>query len=385
MNKKAHHTLLPTGLRDVLPPDAGHEADVTDQVLGHFADQGYQRVKTPLMEFTETLLCDATAEQVQQTFRVMDPLSQRMMAMRSDITPQVARVVRTRMAEVPRPLRLSYCGEVLRVQGSQLRPDRQFRQVGVELIGHDSAHADAEVIILVCEALMDLGVPGVSADLSLPILVPSILNGLNLENSADLQDGLNHKDSAAVAAAGGAAADILSALLAAVGPAEQGLAVLRSLSLPPDAAQACARLEKVVELVQYALPDLVLTLDPVENRDFEYHSGVAFTLFSRVVSGELGRGGRYRALGEEAAVGATLFMDSVLQALPKARKSKRIYVPFGTKRVWSQVLRMQGWTTVAGLEPHTDPMSEARRLGCDHLLTADGAVEVDGNSEQKKG
>ena len=77
-----------------------------------------------------------------QTFRLMDPVSQRMMGVRPDMTVQVARIAVTRLKHEPRPLRLSYGGNVIRVRGSALKPERQFAQVGTELIGVDSAEAD---------------------------------------------------------------------------------------------------------------------------------------------------------------------------------------------------------------------------------------------------
>src|SRR3546814_4732936 len=82
------------------------------------------------------------------TFRLMDPVSQRMMGLRADMTPQVARIATTRLKKAPRPLRLCYGGQVLQVRGSQLRPERQFAQAGVELIGAPEESADAEVVLL---------------------------------------------------------------------------------------------------------------------------------------------------------------------------------------------------------------------------------------------
>ncbi|MBI2235657.1 MAG: ATP phosphoribosyltransferase regulatory subunit, partial [Magnetospirillum sp.] len=168
MTEPANRALLPAGLRDILPPDAAHEAAVVDRLLRHFDGQGYERVKPPLIEFEDSLLEGAGSATAGQTFRVMDPLSQKMMGVRADITPQVARIATTRLGTLPRPLRLSYAGQVLRVKGSQLRPERQFAQAGIELIGSDSAAADAEVVALAGEALTELGVQGVSVDLSLP-------------------------------------------------------------------------------------------------------------------------------------------------------------------------------------------------------------------------
>jgi ATP phosphoribosyltransferase regulatory subunit len=377
MNDHANRALLPAGLRDILPLDAEHEAGVVARVMAHFTAQGYERVKPPLIEFEDTLLDGAGAATAGQCFRVMDPLSQRMMGVRADMTPQVARIAVTRLAGTARPLRLSYAGQVLRVKGSQLRPERQFGQAGIELIGSDSAAADAEVAVLAAEALVELGVTGVSIDLSLPTLVPALLSDLKLAAGDALRGGLAHKDAAAVAAMGGPAAPVLAALLSAVGPADRALAILSGLELPPAAAAERDRLAAVVALVRDAAPEVTLTVDPVENRGFEYHTGVAFTLFARTLSGELGRGGRYLAGGTEPATGATLFMDSVLAALPGAKQAKRVYVPAGTPRAWAQALRAQGWITVAGLDGAVDPVAEAIRLGCGHVLATDGVKSVE--------
>lgn len=380
MNDTANRALLPAGLRDILAPDAQYEAEVVARLMTHFAAQGYDRVKPPMMEFEASLLSGAGAATSSQTFRVMDPLSQRMMGVRADMTPQVARIATTRLAGVPRPLRLSYSGQVLRVKGSQLRPERQFGQAGIELIGHDSAAADAEIVILAAEALMDLGVAGVSVDLSLPTLVPALFAGLGLDAKVSdvLRGAIDHKDAAMVAAEGGAAAKILTKLLGAVGTADRGLEVLEGLDLPKEAAAERDRLAEVVSLVHTAMPHLALTIDPVENRGFEYHTGVAFTLFGRSIDGELGRGGRYLANGAEPATGATLFMDTVLAGLSGPCAVQRIFVPAGTPRAWAQALRAQGWVTVAGLDPAVADINvEAKRMGCGHVLTAEGVQSLD--------
>lgn len=376
MNEFANRALLPAGLRDILPLDAEHEANVVSRLMAHFAAQGYERVKPPLIEFEGTLLAGAGAATASQCFRVMDPHSQKMMGVRADMTPQVARIATTRLAGTARPLRLSYAGQVLRVKGSQLRPERQFGQAGIELIGSDSAAADAEVAVLAAEALVELGVTGVSIDLSLPTLVPTLLAELKLSAEESLRGSLDHKDAAGVAALGGPAAPILSALLSSVGPADRALAILAGLDLPPAAAAVRDRLAQVVALIREAAPEVTLTVDPVENRGFEYHTGIAFTLFGRNLSSELGRGGRYLAGGLEPAAGATVFMDSVLTVLPCSNPPRRILVPAGTPRPWAQALRAQGWVTVAALEWMADDVAEAKRLGCGHVLAADGVKTV---------
>ncbi|MFN3075670.1 MAG: ATP phosphoribosyltransferase regulatory subunit [Alphaproteobacteria bacterium] len=378
MTDYTNKTLLPAGLRDVLPPDAAFEAGATHDVMAFFARHGYDRVRPPLIEFEESLLSGSGAAMSSQTFRVMDPLSQRMMGVRADMTLQVARIATSRLSNAPRPLRLAYAGQVLRVKGSQLRPARQFGQAGIELIGATTPAADAEVVLLAAEALMALGVAGVSVDLNLPTLVPSILAELGVaeRQREELRLALDRKDAAVVAA--GPAGGMLSALLAAVGPADRALSALESVPLPARAAAEREALIQVATLVREGLPDLALTIDPVEHRGFEYHAGVSFAIFARGAADELGRGGRYHAGngGDEPATGATLFMDAVLETLPPLARPSRLLIPAGTSRVTVADLQRQQWVTVAALDPGADLRAEALRLGCSHAYVEGHPVTV---------
>ncbi len=386
MTKLGNKALLPAGLQDVLPPQAGQEAAVVEALIACFAARGYERVKPPLLEFEETLLSGAGAAVAQQTFRLMDPVSQHMMGLRADMTPQVARIAATRLKNAPRPLRLCYGGQVLRVRGSQLRPERQFGQVGAELIGAPQEGADAEVVLLAAEALGAAGVAGLSVDLNLPPLVRAMADSLGLdeERSAALHQALDRKDVAAVGEIAGRQAGSFQALLRAAGPAEEALSALADQALPEAATGELARLGRVVELIRAAAPDLTLTVDPAEHRGFEYQTGISFILFAQGVRGELGRGGRYTTEGPdgpgsgapESSTGFTLFMDTVQRALPEAEPPRRLYLPEGCEAGAARALREEGWITLAGLEPVGDDLAEARRLGCSHALVEGRVVEV---------
>ncbi len=382
MNEPGDSALLPAGLEDILPPQAAHEADVVERLIASFAGRGYERVKPPLMEFEETLLAGAGAAVAQQTFRLMDPVGQRMMALRADMTPQVARIAATRLKNAPRPLRLCYGGQVLRVRGGQLRSERQFGQAGVELIGAPQEDADAEIVLLAAETLSEVGVTGLSVDLSLPPLVGLLVGELGFGDGPGraLRQALDRKDAAAVDKLAGVEAPLFQALLRAAGPDAEALKALAGLTLPAAATDEVARLDRVVALIRAAAPELTLTIDPAEHRGFEYQTGVSFTVFAEGVRGELGRGGRYAAElphgTRESSTGFTLYMDTVLRALPEAEPPRRVYLPHGTAAARSRELRAAGWATLAGLEAVTDPSVEARRLACSHLLTAKGIEEV---------
>ena len=119
MIKAAHPALLPAGLADVLPPNAVLEAKATEDLINTFAACGYERVKPPLIEFEDTRTLGSGEATADQSFRLLDPVSQRMLAVRADMTIQIARIA-TAFPDAPRPLRLSYAGQVLRVKGRPL-------------------------------------------------------------------------------------------------------------------------------------------------------------------------------------------------------------------------------------------------------------------------
>ena len=178
MSDSSNKALLPDGLRDALPPDAAHEAAIIERLMQIVGAQGYERVEPPLVEFEDSLLDGAGQEVSLATFRLMDPVSQRMMGVRADITPQVARIAATRLTNAARPLRLAYAGPVLRVRGDQLRPERQFNEVGVELFGPQQSAADIEIVSLAADALLGVGVKDLSIDLNVPTLTPMIFDSV---------------------------------------------------------------------------------------------------------------------------------------------------------------------------------------------------------------
>ena len=387
MNEIENRALLPAGLRDILPPEAGYEAGIRETLVGSFVGHGYDRVKPPLVEFEDGLTSGAGAAVSADTFRLMDPVSQRMMGVRADMTTQVARIAATRLGDAPRPLRLSYTGEVLRIRGTQLRPERQFAQVGAELIGTKSAAADIEIIEIAVESLRKVGVPNLSVDLNIPPLVPALMDGMGLL-SADyqaLREALDRKDVSAVRERGQDHAKELCRLMEGTGAAEQALEVLSTLSLPSAPAGELKRLKAVVEGIRERIPNLDITIDPVENRGFEYHTGVGFTFFARGERGEVGAGGRYvtppngKNMSDdgEPATGFTLFIDTILRVVPAAKRSPRIFVPRGSDAHSVADLRVDGWVTIAALDHFDDPDAEARRQGCDHILKAGDLVPLD--------
>lgn len=408
----AQRALLPAGLQDVLFPDAAFEALVSESLVNFFAVNGYDRIAPPLIEFEETLLSDSGAATAMQVFRFMDPMSRRMMAVRADMTPQIARIAVTRLANFPRPLRLGYAGHVLRVKGTQFRPERQSIQAGAELIGSASPEADVEVISLMACALAELGIHDVSVDINLPTLVPAILTDFGIERmvAERLRKAIAYKDSTALSVEKESkhAVSILNALVSICGPVDQAVIALAKLDLPPVASFERDSILQVAHLLRIRVPNLTVTVDPAEHRGFEYHTGVSFAIFARSTQGELGRGGRYLVRSqkksdreeatnvltapsiEEPAVGATLCVNAVLDALNRQNREntyqksrereqtahRRLLIPAGTPRVIVRLMQAAGWITVITFDSVAEITAEAKRLGCSHILVEGRPISV---------
>jgi ATP phosphoribosyltransferase regulatory subunit len=303
---------------------------------------------------------------------------------------QVARIAVTRLKHEPRPLRLSYGGNVIRVRGNALKPERQFAQVGTELIGVDSAEADAEAVLLSVDALRAIGVTALTVDLNLPTLVAAVVAGLELEPepAARLRHALDRKDEAAIAKAlagqevDSKTTDLFVGLLRAAGPASTALARLGQLELPAAAAAEAARLSEVVALIGAADEDLPLTLDAVDYRGLEYQTGVSFAVFALAGRQELARGGRYSAGYpedgvSEPATGFTLYMDAVLAASHPAPPRPRLFVPSGTPWGIAAPWQAKGYAVVRAVSATgDDSRAEAKRLACTHALIDGDAVPL---------
>ncbi len=378
--KSKNSTLLPTGLRDQLPPRASQEARAVGKIIGCCEAFGYQRVKPPLIEFEDSLFCGPGASMMQSTFRLMDPVSQRMLGIRSDLTVQVARIAANRLGHLARPLRLCYSGEVLRVMPDDLNPERELVQVGAELIGEDNPLADVEIILLAYDSLSRIGVKNMSVDITAPALVPTLMKEFDLTSTRykELRGAMDRKDLSAVEKIAGSSSPVLIDLIFAAGQWKTSLQKIKSLDLPKVVEPIIDRLERVAPAIGDGESELVVTIDPVESRGFEYYTGLGFSFFSEGIRGELGRGGRYSLIdsSSENSCGFTLYMETVVKALPEPDLEKRLLLPIKTKRRQAEDLRASGWSTVNLLREIVDLRAEAKRLGCSHVLIDGHAQEI---------
>ena len=349
--------LLPEGFRDALPPHADAAAALESRLLEAARLHGYERVDPPLAENAAALESRLKAGRRTDAVRFVDPISQETLAIRPDLTAQVARIATTRMGHHPRPLRLCYAGSALKLRGNQLAPLRERRQVGAELIGLDTVAAAREVVMVAVEALAGLGAGTVLIDFTLPDLIETLAAGsMPVADVAVLRERLDAKDAGGVAAT----APAYLPLIEATGPFDRALARLRKF----DATGALtSRLDGLAAIAASLAGAVTLTLDPTERHGFEFQSWFGFSLF---VAGEgsgheVGRGGTYAILGEdggeEPATGFSLYLDALAGNLP-APERRRLFLPLGTPAAAAQALRRDGWVTVAALADGDSPEAQ---------------------------
>lgn len=363
--------LLPEGLEDRLPASAAAAARVTRAVLDVMDSHGYDRVQPPSIEFERSMASRMAGVQPQRMFRFVDPASLRTLALRSDITPQVARIAATGLAAAPRPLRLCYAGQVVTIKGDGLDPTRERLQLGAELIGSDSVAAAGELVAIAIEALQAAGATGISVDFTLPDLVDTLAaKALPLDPAKveAVRRELDAKDAGGLVAAGGEA---YLPLLTAIGPFDTAIERLAAI----DAGGALSgRIKGLREIAARVAGMARLTLDPSERHGFEYQSWFGFVIYAEGIAGELGRGGTYSILGiDEPAIGFSLFPDRLIDALADREEPRAtLFLPLGHDAEIAARLRAEGWRTVAAI----CEACEARALGCTHRLDGGQAVPV---------
>ncbi|HWW65639.1 MAG TPA: ATP phosphoribosyltransferase regulatory subunit [Sphingomonadaceae bacterium] len=368
--------LLPVGLRDRLPPEAEAASRLLHRVIVAIGRHGYERVSPPLAEFEDELVGRLKSARAQDLLRFVDPVSQRTLALRPDITAQVGRIAATRMGHRARPLRLAYGGPVVKLRATQLNPQRELIQAGAELIGSDSVAAAIELLDVAIEALETAGVTALTVDLTLPDLVETLSKGalpLDASRLAEVRAALDAKDAGRLTALDAAA---YLPFIDAAGPIVPALTRLRALGIDAIASRLDA-----IEAIAAALGDRVtLTLDPTERHGFEYQSWIGFSLFGCGASGEplaseVGRGGSYAVVHdnrEEAAIGFSLYIDPLVDAGLGREPRRRLFLPLGADPAAAARLRAEGWTTIAALSDRDD----AAALGCSHRLVAGEALPL---------
>jgi ATP phosphoribosyltransferase regulatory subunit len=290
--------VLPEYIEDILPAEAMRIERLRRGILDLFFDNRYELVNPPLLEYMDSLLTGTGHDLELRTFKVVDQLSGRMMGLRADITPQVARID-AHLLNRKGVTRLCYCGSVLHTRPAGPAATREPIQIGAEMYGEAGIDGDIEVQRLLCEALAAAGAKGVRMDIGHVAVFRSIVHAakVNGEREAELFEALQKKDVPALQTlTKGISSESRKALLLLPELyGDQKIIERAEQSLPPIPAlkKALATLRALAK----ACP-VPVSFDLAELRGYHYHSGVVFDAYCDGVTGPVARGGRYDEVGK---------------------------------------------------------------------------------------
>jgi ATP phosphoribosyltransferase regulatory subunit len=386
-NQLNAHWILPDGIDEVLPPQAGLLERKRRQLIDLYHSWGYEFVIPPFVEFLDSLLSGTGSDLDLKTFKITDQLSGRMMGVRADITPQVARIDAHHFhAEVP--TRLCYLGTVLHTRSDGFAGTRSPLQIGAELYGHAGLESDVEILRLMLKTLELTGVENVYLDLGHVGIFRGLARqaGLDREQETALFDNLQRKALPEAAELlktfeiSPAPAEMLLRLgeLNGDGALEEAAGVLKGAD--PKVQEALHYLREMAQQISRWLPELPVHFDLAELRGYHFHTGVVFAAFVPGSGKEIARGGRYDEVGKRfgrsrPATGFSTDLKTLMllaESVPEP-DNPAVFAPWDTSPALQErinELRAAGRQVICALPGQQGGATE---MGCREVLSFNGS------------
>lgn len=375
--------VLPDHIADVLPSEARHIEELRRELLDTARGYGCELVMPPLLEHLESLLTGTGEALDLQTFKLVDQLSGRMLGIRADSTPQVARID-AHLLNRRGVTRLCYCGPVLHTRPDRPHATREPLQFGAEIYGHAGMEADLEALSLALDCLKATQVETLTVDMADARIVRALLAGVPADPArlAGVHSALAAKDATGLAEL---IADFPEA-------ARRGLQALIGLYGDARVLDEAARVLPDTAVVREAIADLRwlagqvegarVSFDLADLRGYAYYSGIRFGIYTPGASDALVRGGRYDEVGavfgrNRPAVGFSLDLKELVGVVAKRNLKAAIRAPWSGSGAEGAALReaiaglrRAGETVVCVLPGHE---SEVDEFQCDRELARDAA------------
>ena len=366
--------VLPDHIADVLPSEARHIEELRRDLLDMARCYGYELVMPPLLEHLESLLTGTGEALDLQTFKLVDQLSGRMMGLRADTTPQVARID-AHLLNRKGVARLCYCGPVLHTRPDKPHATREPLQFGAEIYGHAGLEADLETLLLALDCLHVAKVKSPMVDMADVRIVNSLLSGVEMAPGmlAQIHAALAAKDASELASLTrtfpSSSRDGLLALVQLYGDHKVLIEAEKALKSSPAITSSLSNLKWLAS----HLEGTPVTFDLADLQGYAYYSGVRFAIYTPSAGDAVARGGRYDEVGavfgrNRPAAGFSLDVKSLVGAVAPRALRAAIRAPWGEAsalRAAISSLRAQGETVVCALPGHE---SEVDEFQCDREL-----------------
>ncbi|MDX2083542.1 MAG: ATP phosphoribosyltransferase regulatory subunit [Rickettsiales bacterium] len=296
--------LLPVGFYDLLFEEAEKNHENINSALAMFLKASYRLIKTPLVEFEDNF----HSAEIANSFRSVDVISGKDLIFRNDITPQISRLLASRLKNEKLPLKLCYVGDVLCKKNNDLYADRQQTQVGAEIIGCDLEESNYEIIEILLSVLKKLTDKNLLIEFSLPNFLEVFLNEIGEKNNAELIAAIKQKNISLIKKFANKNAEIITKIALS----NQNLKNLALEIFGKINSQKITfeinRAQKIAEFLQKNFPQIKVCFDLFGDDKTSYHRDIAFDVFADNFSYAIARGGRYK-INDLDAIGATIYMN----------------------------------------------------------------------------
>jgi ATP phosphoribosyltransferase regulatory subunit len=359
--------ILPEAIDDVLPAEAARLESLRRTLLDHFAGAGFSLVRPPLIEHLDSLLTGSARDLDLQTFKVVDPMSGRLLGLRADITPQVARID-AHLLNRQGVTRLCYAGNVAHTRPRGLHATREQIQIGAEIYGHAGLEADLEIQQLMLDALRLAGLAKVRLDLCHAGVLAALIEA---EPAAEelgpaLYDALAGKDVPRLVEMTAQFSPVIRDALRALPTLYGDASVLEEARARLPNSPAIARALDDLAFLASQVDGAEVMIDLADLRGYAYHSGVMFSAYVDGVPNAVARGGRYDHVGQaygraRAATGFSLDLREVARISPVEARSSAILAPWRhdeALRVAVAALRDGGEVVIQALPGHKHDLDE---------------------------
>ena len=363
--------LLPEGFKVLLPDKAHKEENISRIILDSFFKNGYLLVKTPIIEYEDNTSQNYLKSLNNDSFILIEPETKKVLVLRTDITPQVAKLACTKLKHYPRPIRLTYSGEVIRNSKNNYNSERQFRQIGAELIGGSPKSSLQEILQIAISTLSVFKIRNITIDFSLPAISRLIDKNLNLKIKSNklIKEALDNKDSGVIK---NKKYNYINGLILLSGTIEKARKDFKKFKFPKNIEKLLKNFFSLSLGLQKKFNGLSITVDITEGKSFLEYNNFGFKIYNKSNAQPIALGGDYKSNDNEFGLGITFLVSHLVNSI-SYKKNLKVYVPYSlnasSKKLNKSII------VIKELFPGKNALKEAKKHDCDYMLNKNGQLK----------
>ena len=363
--------LLPEGFKVLLPEDAHKEEVISRLILDLFFKNGYLLVKPPMMEYEDNISQNTLKVLHNESYLLIEPETKKILVLRSDITPQIAKLASTKLKHFPRPLRFTYSGEVIRNSKNIYKTDKQLKQIGVELIGGPQDKSMIEILNITITVLKKININNITIDFSLPSIFRIIDKNLNLKSKSNraLKKAIENKDPGIVT---DKKYSYVNGLILMAGTIEEALKVYKRFVFPKKIDEQLKKFFKFIKVIKKNNTKLSITVDMTEGNSFLEYFNFGFKIYNKENAKHIAIGGDYKSNNNEIGMGMTFLVSQLLEST-NFKNREKIYVPFNVEH--KKMNLKKSFIIIKELFAKKDILKEAKKQNCSFILNKSGKLK----------